>query len=61
MSPSVQEPAAHIGFFNWSKVPTCHPELKDVAQLVNQRNADNAEANLRHSGQETQSDKQLSD
>jgi site-specific recombinase XerD len=26
-----------------------HPELKDVAQLVNQRNADNADENLRHS------------
>jgi hypothetical protein len=25
------------------------PELKDVAQLVNQRNADNADENLRHS------------
>lgn len=35
-----------------------HPELKDVAQLVNQRNADNADENLRHSlrhsGQKTQ-------
>ena len=41
-----------------------HPELKDVAQLVNQLNADNAEENLRrsllHSGQGTKSDKQLS-
>jgi site-specific recombinase XerC len=26
-----------------------HPELKDVAQLVNQRNAENADENLRHS------------
>jgi site-specific recombinase XerC len=26
-----------------------HPELKDVAQFVNQRNADNAEENSRHS------------
>ena len=26
-----------------------HPELKDVAQLVNQRNADDADENLRHS------------
>jgi site-specific recombinase XerD len=26
-----------------------HPELKDVAELVNQRNAENAEENLRHS------------
>jgi integrase len=26
-----------------------HPELKDVAQLVNQRNAKNADENLRHS------------
>jgi hypothetical protein len=28
--------------------------LKDVAQLVNQRNAGNADENLRHSGQKTQ-------
>ena len=33
-----------------------HPELKDVAQLVNQRNADNADENLQHSGRETRSD-----
>ena len=26
-----------------------HPELKDVAKLVNERNAENAEENLRHS------------
>ena len=26
-----------------------HPELKDVAELVNKRNAENAEENLRHS------------
>lgn len=26
-----------------------HPELKDVAELVNQRNAQNADVNLRHS------------
>ena len=26
-----------------------HPELKDVAQLVNERNAKNADENLRHS------------
>jgi integrase len=35
-----------------------HPELKDVAQLVNQRNAENADESLwhslRHSGEETQ-------
>ena len=31
-----------------------HPELKDVAELVNQRNAQNADVNLRHSGQITQ-------
>jgi integrase/recombinase XerC len=35
-----------------------HPELKDVAELVNRRNADNADENLwhslRHSGEKTQ-------
>jgi hypothetical protein len=26
-----------------------HPELKDIAETVNERNSDNAAANLRHS------------
>jgi integrase len=37
-----------------------HPELKDVAELVNQRNAENAEENLRHSPGLTQRGRQLS-
>lgn len=37
-----------------------HPALKDVAQLVNQRNTDNANEVLRHSGKKTEADKQLS-
>ena len=30
------------------------PELKEIAELVNERNSKNANATLRHSGQETQ-------
>lgn len=36
-----------------------HPELKDVAQLVNQRNAENARENSGHSWEKTEAVKQL--
>ena len=38
-----------------------HPELKDVAELGNQRNAQNADVNLRHSGEQIQKEGVSSD